>query len=70
MPFEIAQVIVRKGKAYIPSFGITPEHLSINIEPAYVVDLDAEQIITGFEKDRAAGNPRITRPHARLRTCR
>ena len=59
MVIEIAQIIVRKSKAYIPSFGEMPERESINIEAVYVVDLGPEQIVAVFEKDRAAGNPRI-----------
>lgn len=59
MVIEIAQIIVRKSKAYIPSFGEMPERESINIEAVYVVDLGPEQIVAVFEKDLAAGNPRI-----------
>ncbi|MCL5264645.1 MAG: hypothetical protein M1343_05550 [Chloroflexi bacterium] len=59
MSFEIAQITVRKGKAHIPTFGVMPSGNSINVEPVHVVDLDAEQVVEAFEKNRAHGNPRL-----------
>ncbi len=60
--FEIAQVIVRKGKAYILLFGETSEGESINIEPVCPsrerIVLDPESFLgrlAVFDKDRCAG---------------
>jgi hypothetical protein len=58
----VVDVIVRRGKGYIPTQGQTEAGFYIGIEPVYTVNLNVEDVLGAFEQVIAAGHPRVPTP--------
>ena len=55
-------VIVRRGKGYIPTQGQTEAGFYVSIEPVYIVDLDVKGLMHAFERVIAVGHPKVPTP--------
>jgi hypothetical protein len=55
-------VIIRKGKAYLPTSALMGGHGYLEIEPVYVTDLNLDELTEALERIVAAGNPVIPIP--------
>ncbi|MCL5264646.1 MAG: hypothetical protein M1343_05555 [Chloroflexi bacterium] len=64
---RLANVIVLGNRAYLPTFGRTPDGLRVTIEPIYDVDLTVQGIVAALEQLIAAGTPQISPSDAEMK---
>ena len=59
---ECADVIIRKGKGYIPVNAVIESGLYFMVEPVFVADLTVDDLVAALEKAIAFGHPQIPPP--------
>ncbi len=57
-----ATVLVRRGKAYLPTVTITQAGFDHYMDPVYVADLNVPSLAAKLEVVKSAGNPRVPTP--------
>ena len=56
---KLVGVIVRQGRAYIPTTARTPKGLMVAINPIYTVECNLENLVQIMERMEVVGNPQI-----------
>lgn len=61
----VANVVVHKGRAYLPTLAQVDIGMHMTTEPVYKVNLTQEELAEALERVIAAGNPVIPKPMTR-----
>jgi hypothetical protein len=59
---DIASIVIRQSKGYLPTLGQIEGGPYMAIEPVYTVNLTVDELTDAFEKVIAAGHPQIPEP--------
>ncbi len=62
MKAQLASIVVRQGKAYIPTIAQTEAGVFAGIEPVYVANLTITDLLVALEKVVSTGHPQIPHP--------